>query len=706
MRFLVVLLLALTTFAGCVAPEGAVSSTEPAPALAEPEPADPAPEATAPEAPASEAAPAPPAPAESAPVDSTAPEPCREDLARAWHARIQDLQNLRAWTMTVSGTQDGRIIERTIAFDAARDYLLAEDATTGERIVAEGETVAVEGEDASTFRQGGPVSYADAFRDDFLSSRDAAAPFNLPAASFDVACHDDVYLMHDQGGIKEVWVFDKAGQLLQARHVAPGTDLTATFERKAKAVALPEAPSVGAQLGIASFTAAQQDGKTIHDLVVGESLPRDYSELQIEIVDAGGNVVETLSVPGVGSNGVARVTDSGLPGYVDQGDAWHVELASGLQWRVLDAWAGVPSVLYAQQDFAGGSVDESTGSAPQPITSEPQQVQAAAPDEVGTGKFAFTHTWSYGGVQYGVNEPIPDALAYHHSTLSRIVREGQFLIHGHDLYVSDTKDDAYLASLAGDLSSQFDAAWNDADKLNFLLSFVQSLPYTSDSETAGYDEYPRFPVETLLAKGSDCEDTSILFAGLAKALGWDVVLMAPPGHMAVGVAPKTGDDSLQGGAVSHDGKKYYYGETTAPGWRIGEIPSDYVGEEVVVVVPEDKPAPRIADWTMSSDAAGVLDVALTVINTGGAAADATVVFTLVGADGQLPGVQTCTVTVAAGESAVCAKTLAMPPIGQNVRVFFAVEMDGLLPQVEVSEPFYSGFQQFIPVARLGYHFYE
>ena len=122
-------------------------------------------------------------------------------------------------------------------------------------------------------------------------------------------------------------------------------------------------------------------------------------------------------------------------------------------------------------------------------------------------------------------------------------------------------------------------------ELSFVLSFVQSLEYTSDKVTTGYDEYPRFPLETLADMGGDCEDTSILYATLVILQGYDAVLLIipgtleNPGHMGVGVS----GEGLSGFNVSYNGKDYYYAETTGLDWKIGDLPPEYEISEMRVV---------------------------------------------------------------------------------------------------------------------------
>lgn len=108
----------------------------------------------------------------------------------------------------------------------------------------------------------------------------------------------------------------------------------------------------------------------------------------------------------------------------------------------------------------------------------------------------------------------------------------------------------------------------NTDKVNFILAFVQSLPYTVDNVTTGYDEFRRYAIETLIEGGGDCEDTTILACAILSGLGYKLVLIHTPGHIAFGVP---GDFS--GAYFSYNNDKYYYCETTGTGWTAGELPN-------------------------------------------------------------------------------------------------------------------------------------
>ena len=121
--------------------------------------------------------------------------------------------------------------------------------------------------------------------------------------------------------------------------------------------------------------------------------------------------------------------------------------------------------------------------------------------------------------------------------------------------------------------------WSKQDRVDFVLSFVQSLPYTLDDVTTGYDEFRRYAIETLIEGGGDCEDTTILVAAILRGLGEATALIFTPGHIALGVS---GD--FTGTSLTYNGTKYYYCETTGTGWTVGTLPPS-VGKTVDSIVP-------------------------------------------------------------------------------------------------------------------------
>ena len=193
--------------------------------------------------------------------------------------------------------------------------------------------------------------------------------------------------------------------------------------------------------------------------------------------------------------------------------------------------------------------------------------------------------WDYKGQHWTWNLSIPVDLynAYKSVPVSTRTRDGPA---GYG-FCTTTKD-AYVQSLARELNATATRLkYNSFDQVSFVLAFVQSLPYTSDSVTTGHDEYPRFPIETLVDDGGDCEDTSILFATLTLILGYDTLYINPPNHYAVGIL---GND-LRGTFWTYpegSNKTYYYCETTGDGFAIGQLPDAFQGQSAYIYTIDER----------------------------------------------------------------------------------------------------------------------
>jgi hypothetical protein len=187
-----------------------------------------------------------------------------------------------------------------------------------------------------------------------------------------------------------------------------------------------------------------------------------------------------------------------------------------------------------------------------------------------------TFEWDYSGKHWTWNLSIPKALydEYRSVPVSTRVRDGPA---GYGFCT--TTRDPYIQSLATELNKTTNSlGYSSYDQVSFVLAFVQSLPYTSDNVTEGYNEYPRFPIETLVDDGGDCEDTSILFAALTLNLGYGTVFLNPPNHYAVGIL---GND-LKGVYFTYNNKTYYYCETTGNNFKIGDLPEEFSGQSAYV----------------------------------------------------------------------------------------------------------------------------
>lgn len=138
----------------------------------------------------------------------------------------------------------------------------------------------------------------------------------------------------------------------------------------------------------------------------------------------------------------------------------------------------------------------------------------------------------------------------------------------------DPQDDDIIEAIIRNIRDTAAAkGLNRKDQLSLVLSFVQSIAYAEDIATTYRNEYPRYPVETLLEKQGDCEDTSVLAAAILTKMGYDVslLLFEKFDHMGVGVNYY---ELEYGNSWIADGKRYWYFDTTG-GRSVGWTPDEY-----------------------------------------------------------------------------------------------------------------------------------
>jgi len=92
--------------------------------------------------------------------------------------------------------------------------------------------------------------------------------------------------------------------------------------------------------------------------------------------------------------------------------------------------------------------------------------------------------------------------------------------YNYDDYVLDSLDEPTLEDLAQALLNRVEGDYESF--VECTLSFVQgATQYTPDSEGL---EYPLYPLETLVDGIGDCEDTTILYVSLVRAMGYGTAM--------------------------------------------------------------------------------------------------------------------------------------------------------------------------------------
>ncbi len=145
-------------------------------------------------------------------------------------------------------------------------------------------------------------------------------------------------------------------------------------------------------------------------------------------------------------------------------------------------------------------------------------------------------------------------------------------------------DSSSIVSIAQSIRDLCIDPLDNEEVANAILNFVQdkgefeaSLHYISEE-----DDIPKYPIETIVEGGGDCEDLSILFVSLLESIGFDTILIVIPGHCYAGVylspVPTHGD----GWSFTFNEKPYYTCETTAEGWEVGDLPVSSQGESAYI----------------------------------------------------------------------------------------------------------------------------
>jgi len=249
-----------------------------------------------------------------------------------------------------------------------------------------------------------------------------------------------------------------------------------------------------------------------------------------------------------------------------------------------------------------------------PVQEPPATTAPGANPWAGTEFIEKTYEWSYWRFRDMVwtwSFRIPTSLYEDYRSRPRPTT-GDYTV-----YASDDGDREVLADLGATLQSYVEQLNLDAyEAVHFIANFVQQLEYTSDIDTTGFDDYGRYPLETLVEDGGDCEDTAILLGKLMDAMGYDVVLVRLPNHMALGVRET---EKFVGTYYEYDNVRYFYLETTGTAGRIGMVPDEYKDQAAYIY--DFSPRPIVThDWN-GERAGSTYQLRVRVENHGAAAVE-------------------------------------------------------------------------------------
>jgi len=115
-----------------------------------------------------------------------------------------------------------------------------------------------------------------------------------------------------------------------------------------------------------------------------------------------------------------------------------------------------------------------------------------------------------------------------------------------------------------------------------LLDFVQYKRFTLSIRYYPTTEL-KYPIETLVEMGGDCDTHSFLYATLMKAAGFKVLLLLSKDpvdglpHVATAIhlanSPTHSLPEYEDKFFIYNGEKYYFAETTTWNYRVGDLPT-------------------------------------------------------------------------------------------------------------------------------------
>jgi hypothetical protein len=144
------------------------------------------------------------------------------------------------------------------------------------------------------------------------------------------------------------------------------------------------------------------------------------------------------------------------------------------------------------------------------------------------------------------------------------VSETIWLAETYHAMVNDPAQEEMYSSLLNDVKkTRFQQKLSDDEYLELIAVYVQSLRYETREQNPA-----KFPVETVVDRAGDCDDKSLLLAGLLSREGYPVavLLFGPEAHMAIGVGS---DDYL------YKNTGYAFLETTS--YSFVGVPTDTLG---------------------------------------------------------------------------------------------------------------------------------
>jgi hypothetical protein len=206
--------------------------------------------------------------------------------------------------------------------------------------------------------------------------------------------------------------------------------------------------------------------------------------------------------------------------------------------------------------------------------------------DTGDGHYVSSHSWYYTG-QYFKSDFYVNKDDYTQSVIERDTfqpQRGHAEDNGEYITLWEIDFNEFYSDLYGYLHQQ------NSNRLNQVK---ETLQYFKDKNSLGYAEFAAFtiacvqhttyllpdklfgiytPLEVIQSKTGDCDSRAVLLYSILKDFGYEVCIFYSDyyQHAMLGIAYVGAGDYVKYGGV-----KYFFVETTATGWEIGDLPPDW-----------------------------------------------------------------------------------------------------------------------------------
>jgi hypothetical protein len=149
-------------------------------------------------------------------------------------------------------------------------------------------------------------------------------------------------------------------------------------------------------------------------------------------------------------------------------------------------------------------------------------------------------SFRFEGVPHSISIPVNGTVYFgaqrapKEAILTRDIPDSIFIPSYYLAFLNDPNQEEFYRDLLGAFRGiKARDSLDDDEYLELMAVAIQSLPYDTDGTLTA----PKFPIETYVERRGDCDDKSLLLAGLLAREGYSVALFSfrPETHMAVGV---------------------------------------------------------------------------------------------------------------------------------------------------------------------------